>query len=261
MLVSFRHILRVSGYSRSRSLSYVTTGPHFKRTGESLSAGTKSEWTMALSDIPERSQAVLEYWFGPGYAAADDSFLPRDKMGLWFRGSPEIDQYITEAFGADVQKVGEGLYDSWRDGPPLSLLAGIILMDQFSRNIHRGRPEAFALDSKALAWADHAVATGADRALPAILRYFVYMPYMHAEDLAAQERGVQLFLAAAEATEAAGPDAAGAAGALRMALSYAEAHRDVVAAWGRFPHRNAALGRASSPEELAGLADGTIKKF
>ncbi|EFJ42015.1 hypothetical protein VOLCADRAFT_119548, partial [Volvox carteri f. nagariensis] len=104
-------------------------------------------------------------------------------------------------------------------------------------------------------------AEGADKALPAMVRYFAYMPYMHAEDLEAQERGVQLFRVAAETTEAAGPAAAAAAKALRNALSYMEAHRNVVAAWGRFPHRNTVLGRTSTAEELAGLADGSIAKF
>ncbi|GIL52138.1 hypothetical protein Vafri_8062 [Volvox africanus] len=217
---------------------------------------------MATNDvIPDRARAVLEYWFGPDYVTADDTFVPRDKMQIWFRGTPDVDQSITEHFGGDVQHMREGLYDSWREGGPLSLLAGIILMDQFSRNIYRGKPEAFALDNKALSWADLAAETGADRSLPAMLRYFAYMPYMHAEDLAAQERGVELFRAAAEAAAAAGPAAASAANALRTALKYSEAHRDVIAKWGRFPHRNAALGRPSTPEELSGLADGSIAKF
>ncbi|KXZ51363.1 hypothetical protein GPECTOR_13g852 [Gonium pectorale] len=217
--------------------------------------------SVASDTLPERARVVLEYWFGPGFAKADNTFAPRDKMKLWFGGGKEVDEYITATFGADVRHVAEGQYDSWRDAGPLSLLAGVILMDQFSRNIYRNTPQAFALDAKALDWVEGAVASGADAQLPAMLRYFAYMPYMHAEDLAMQERGVQLFRAAAEATAAEGPAAADAAGSLRAALGYAEAHRDMVAAWGRFPHRNAILGRASTPAEEAGLADGSIKKF
>ncbi|KAG2440776.1 hypothetical protein HXX76_003632 [Chlamydomonas incerta] len=212
------------------------------------------------SATADRAEAVLEYWFGPGVATADDSYVPKDKMKLWFMGGPEVDQYITEHFSADVEAVRDGTYDDWRSAAsPRTTAAGIILMDQFTRNIFRGKPEAFALDGKALSWSQQAVADGSAAKLPAILKYFVLMPYMHSEELAVQEAGVVLFRQAAEAAEAGGHQAA--AGVLRGALSYQEAHRDVIKAWGRFPHRNAILGRASTLEELAGLADGSIKKF
>ncbi|KAG2442026.1 hypothetical protein HYH02_009818 [Chlamydomonas schloesseri] len=214
---------------------------------------------MALSTA-DRVNAVLEYWFGSGVATADNDYVPDDKRKLWFGGGPEVDQYITEHFGADVEAVADGTYDEWCSAAqPRATVAGIILMDQFTRNIYRGKPEAFSLDGKALSWAQQAVADGSAAQLPAVLRYFLLMPYMHSEDLAVQEAGVVLFREAAEAAEAGGHKAA--AGVLRGALAYQEAHRDVVKAWGRFPHRNAILGRASTPQELAGLADGSIRKF
>ncbi|GFR51927.1 hypothetical protein Agub_g14413 [Astrephomene gubernaculifera] len=250
--------------AQSCRLQYLSL-PRVSNTRKSITAGSvvkRGVNSMASTELPERARAVLEYWFGPEFATSEESFVPKDKMRLWFQGGPDVDQYITEHFGNDVRLVGEGKYDSWsHNGNPLSTLAGIVLMDQFTRNIHRGQPAAFQLDSQALAWADRAVAEGADQRLPPMLRYFVYMPYMHAEDLAVQERGVQLFRTATETTAAAGPACAAAASCLRMALSYAEAHRDVIASWGRFPHRNAILGRESTAAEVAGLADGSIKKF
>ncbi|KAG2496755.1 hypothetical protein HYH03_005164 [Edaphochlamys debaryana] len=142
-----------------------------------------------------------------------------------------------------------------------SIVAGIILMDQFTRNAYRGTPRAFSLDTKALEWADFAVASGTDKKLPAILRIFSYFPYMHSEDLAVQEKGVGLYRSAAEKYEAGGDRTVAAGAKCREALSYAEGHRDLIARWGRFPHRNAVLGRESTPEEAAGLADGSIRTY
>ncbi|GIM06003.1 hypothetical protein Vretimale_10411, partial [Volvox reticuliferus] len=202
VLSSFRKYdtLRLNSHMLARFQGLVRTncrasGGRLRRTlwlSETRTQGSRKPGhnlrLMATKDgIPDVARAVLEYWFGPNFETADDSFVPRDKMQIWFRGTPDVDQYITEHFGRHVQHVSEGLYDSWREGSPLSLLAGIILMDQFSRNIYRGTPGAFALDRKALSWADYAVESGADKSLPAMLRYFAYMPYMHAEDLAAQE--------------------------------------------------------------------------
>ncbi|PNH07879.1 hypothetical protein TSOC_005656, partial [Tetrabaena socialis] len=146
--------------------------------------------------------------------------------------------YITEQFSTDLKAAAAGQYDSWLTGGPLSGLAGIILMDQLSR------------------WGN----SGGDASLPLMLRYFAYMPYVHADDLAMQEKGVGLFRAATAAAEAA-PGGEEAARLLRSQLAYAEAHRDIVARWGRFPHRNVVLGRPSTADEVAGLADGSIRTF
>lgn len=181
-------------------------------------------------------QAVLDFWFGPP---------PLAVRSEWFRKDLAFDERIRALFGAEV--------DAALDGPlpgPLSArdtLAHIVLRDQFPRNLFRGQARAFAGDPAALALAqrliaDDGPATG-HRSLQPLERWFVYLPLEHAEDLALQDRCVALFQALAA-------DAPGFAEALR----YAEAHRDVIARFGRFPHRNAALGRQSTPEELVYLA-------
>lgn len=207
--------------------------------------------------IPERADAVLSYWFGPAYKTAGKDFFPGDKMGLWFRGGREIDEHITTNFGADLEAMGRGEYDAWRDIGPLSLLAGVVIADQFSRNVHRGTPKAFALDPKSLSWALHAMDTGAYEAVPHIMRLFLLLPLEHSEALADQERCVDMNRK--ELEQLAGHPVL--AGPYANFLQYAEAHRNVIKTWGRFPHRNAILGRENTPEEAAGLADGSIAKF
>jgi uncharacterized protein (DUF924 family) len=175
---------------------------------------------------------VLAFWFGaPPLAVRTE----------WFRKDPAFDEAIRERFGARVDAAIDG-----RLAPPQgaeSTLARLILLDQFPRNLFRGQARAFAGDPQALALALALIEHGAERALHPLQRWFVYLPLEHAEDLALQDRSVALF--AALAAEAPGFDSA---------LDYAERHRDVIRRFGRFPHRNAALGRESTPEELAYLA-------
>jgi uncharacterized protein (DUF924 family) len=130
----------------------------------------------------------------------------------------------------------------WQETPD-GALALIVVLDQFARNIHRGDLRAFAGDTIALATARALVDTGADRALPPVRRVFVYLPFEHAEDLACQDEALRLFGAlAAESPEHADT------------LDYARRHRDIIARFGRFPHRNEVLGRPSTPDEEAFLA-------
>lgn len=167
---------------------------------------------------------------------------------------------------------------TWRvsaGAPPHAQLAGVILADQFARNVYRGTARAFALDEKAREWANELRALPAYRgALPAPHRYFCLLPLMHSEQLDDQEllvAEVEKELALAlEKTKDKQATAAGAAEggepspAAKMwadIRKYAVAHRDVVAKWGRFPHRNPILGRASTAEEAAGLADGSIPRW
>ena len=143
-------------------------------------------------------------------------------------------------FGAAVESAIAGaLPAAWAASP----LAEILLLDQFTRNIFRGTPRAFAGDARALVLARRMVAGGADAALDAVERAFVYLPFEHAEDPASQDESVRLFtaLAAADARQ-------------DSSLDYAHRHRDVIRRFGRFPHRNAILGRASTAEEGAYLA-------
>jgi uncharacterized protein (DUF924 family) len=182
--------------------------------------------------------AVLDFWFG-----AED--LPRK---VWFRRSDAFDAAVRERFGDLLERALRGELDAaWhadRDG----LLAGIVLLDQLTRNAFRGTPRAFAGDPAAQALARRLVDTGLDAAPPCwspLRRQFALLPFEHAEDLALQDESVRRFRALAAEAEG-GPHAA----SLREALDYAERHREVIRRFGRFPHRNEILGRASRPEEI-----------
>lgn len=158
----------------------------------------------------------------------------------WFRKSEAFDQRVAERFGADIEAALAGTLPlEWAAEP----LAEILLLDQFTRNVLRGQPRAFAGDARALALAQALVASGADRALTTIERWFAYLPFEHAESLAMQDESVRLFSLLAAEDER-----------LADALDYAHRHRDVIRRFGRFPHRNAVLGRASTAAELEYLA-------
>lgn len=177
-------------------------------------------------------QAVRDFWFGPPPWA----FRP-----AWFRKDPDFDAAIGTRFGALVEVALAGPL-GW--GPaPAELLAEILVLDQFPRNLYRGQARAFAGDARARALALGLVDGGAHLKLQPLERLFAYLPLEHAEDPALQDRSVALFTALA--AQHAG---------LAEVLDYAERHRDVIRRFGRFPHRNAALGRASTPEEQAYLA-------
>ncbi|HJV60063.1 MAG TPA: DUF924 family protein [Albitalea sp.] len=179
---------------------------------------------------PSQAREVLRFWFADGGL--------RDE---WFRKDESFDALIRERFGTLVERAIEGGLLDWQDAPDAAL-ARILLLDQFTRNIHRGTARAFAGDALALAAARSMVSTGQDLALPPERRAFVYLPFEHAEDLVAQDEAVRLFTALAHQA----PEMNGM-------LDYARRHRAVIARFGRFPHRNAALGRASTPEEAAFL--------
>ena len=190
---------------------------------------------------PAEANAVLDFWFGapgdPGYAE------PRP---AWFRKDEAFDAEIVRRFGALIDValsggLGGGLGD-WALSP-LPALAQIIVLDQFTRNTFRGQARAFAGDALALAAARAMVARGQDYALTGVQRQFAYLPFEHAEDLAAQLESLRLF-AQLEHDEPARSEL----------VEWAQRHHDIVARFGRFPHRNAALGRASTAEELAFLA-------
>ncbi|MFZ5539906.1 MAG: DUF924 family protein [Pseudomonadota bacterium] len=176
-------------------------------------------------------QQVLDFWFGapgpPEYGKARD---------FWFRKSEATDAAIRTRFGADVEAALAGQRDHWADSPR-GTLALILLLDQFTRNIFREMPRAFAGDRKALALVRTLVERGEDRALAPIERWFAYLPFEHAESLDAQRESLRLFAALAQ-------------DGLAEPLAWAQKHYDIIARFGRFPHRNAILGRASTPEEI-----------
>ncbi|KIY97844.1 hypothetical protein MNEG_10118 [Monoraphidium neglectum] len=223
----------------------------------------------AKQQLDPRAAAVLKFWLGDqavdgdNVSAAALAQWPAEREKLWWRGGPDLDAEIKAKFGRDLEAVAAGELDGWEDPTgtnPLNTLAGVILMDQFSRNVYRGTPGAFALDPKALSWAQRLAALEEARAWPHSFRIWIFMPFEHSESLEMQERCIALFeeeVARAEGGDGP-PEAAGAA---RSVLGYAHAHLAVIKAWGRFPHRNAILGRESTPEEIAGMADGSIRKF
>ncbi|MCX7891436.1 MAG: DUF924 domain-containing protein [Burkholderiales bacterium] len=174
---------------------------------------------------------VLAFWFGG--AGSAESGRPRD---CWFRKSDAFDAEIRERFGALHGAAHAGALDAWAE-TPLAALALLVVLDQFPRNLYRGTPRAFASDARALAVARKAVWRGFDRVLAPVARWFVYLPFEHAEDLTAQRESLRLF-----ARLAGDPASA-------TAIDYARRHYDVIARFGRFPHRNAILGRPSTPEE------------
>ena len=182
----------------------------------------------------QRATAVLDFWF-------DGHSAPREQ---WFRKDAAFDAVIAERFGALVEQALAGGLAGWAAPPlaPLQALAQLIVLDQFPRNLFRGSARAFAGDALALRTARALVASGLDRGLAGVQRQFVYLPFEHAEDLAHQRTSLQLF-------EQLGRDEPALAGL----AEWAERHHAIVARFGRFPHRNAALGRASSDEEAAFL--------
>ena len=180
-----------------------------------------------------QAQAVFDFWF-----------LPPDNRGYgqaraqWFRKDDAFDARIAELFGALIAAALDGGLRDW-DATPHGALARIIVLDQFTRNVHRGTPRAFAGDEQALALAVALTQDGLDQQLPPMLRAFAYLPFEHAEDLAMQARAVELFQRLSQAQPG-----------FESMLDYAQRHQEVIARFGRFPHRNAILGRASTPEEV-----------
>ncbi|NYE62870.1 uncharacterized protein (DUF924 family) [Duganella sp. 1224] len=177
-----------------------------------------------------QAQAVLDFWFGGA--------LPRKE---WFRKDDAFDREIAQRFGDDIAQALEGGLHHWDADGPHGALARILVLDQFCRNVHRGSALAFAGDHQALQAALDMIDAGEDQALGPYQRAFVYLPLEHAEDLAMQERSVDLFTRLAEAA----PGDKGIAGM----LDYAIKHHAVIRRFGRFPHRNDILQRASTPAE------------
>lgn len=171
-------------------------------------------------------EQVLGFWFvGPG---------PRAE---WFRKDAGFDEEIRARFGGLHAAAAGRRLENWRASAQ-PMLALVIVLDQFSRNLYRNDARAFAQDAYALECAKQAVARGDDLTVMPVQRQFFYLPYEHSEDLAGQERGVELMRALDAFEET------------RGVSEWAVKHRDIVARFGRFPHRNAALGRVSTPEEL-----------
>lgn len=185
-----------------------------------------------------RISEVLDFWFG----APGDAYNNRTRVE-WFRKNDAFDEEIRKSYGTLIDDALAGRLERWRESVD-GTLAYILTLDQFTRNAHRGTAKAFAGDPLALAAARALVASGADRTLPGVRRQFIYLPFEHAEDLAMQDESMRLFTALA-----------GADPALADLPVWAERHRVIVARFGRFPHRNAILGRPSTADEEAFLRE------
>lgn len=184
------------------------------------------------------AQDVLDFWFLP--ATDPGCGKPRE---VWFRKDDAFDAAITQRFGQLIEQAVAGGLREWDLQGPQGTLARILVLDQFTRNSARGKPAAFAGDALALAEARQLVDSGAHLALTPTERWFAYMPFEHAEDARMQEQAVDLFTMLAQENPG-----------FEGALDYAHRHRGVIARFGRFPHRNPILGRASTPEEMEYLA-------
>ncbi len=178
---------------------------------------------------PAEAQEVLVFWFGredePGYGEFREA---------WFRKDPAFDKLIRDRFEALYERAAAGDLDGWRE-EARGCLALVIVLDQFPRNMFRGDPRSYAADRKAQETAEYAVDHALDRELPGFQRTFLYMPFMHSEDLEHQRRSVELFR--------------GLAGADMDSSHYAVQHMEIIERFGRFPHRNEVLGRQTTEEE------------
>jgi uncharacterized protein (DUF924 family) len=189
-------------------------------------------------------QEVLSYWFPPGIHDADAETYRRQWL-RWFGGGPEVDGEIAERFGGVLERARRGELGSWAE-TPRGRLALIIVLDQFSRSVYKGTPLAYAQDPAALRLAREGIEAAMDRDMEVAERLFFTVPLGHAEgpehlertDMAVRRAEEQLELAPAHLKPM-----------YEHSLGQARAHRDVIARFGRHPHRNVILGRASTPEE------------
>lgn len=180
---------------------------------------------------------ILSFWFArPGEAGYGE------RREIWWQSTPEFDTEIGARFAGACERAAAGEFEHWAEDAR-GALALILLFDQFPRNLYRGTPRAFATDARALGLAKDAVARGFDREVTSLERVFFYTPFEHSERLEDQRRGVAFFQALGD-----GP-------LVRESVRFAKRHLEIIERFGRFPHRNAVLGRASTVEEAAFLTE------
>lgn len=171
----------------------------------------------------DTKQEVIKFWF--------EETQPQQ----WFQKNPDFDAHIKERFKTSYEMARDGLCSDWTKDAP-GCLALCLVLDQFPRNMFRGTPASFATDEQALLVSKQALHRGYDQVLSPIKRRFLYLPFEHSENLADQKKSVSLF----ETMKDDDP----------LGYDYAVRHKDVIERFGRFPHRNAILGRESTPEEI-----------
>jgi uncharacterized protein (DUF924 family) len=185
-------------------------------------------------------ESVLSFWFGE---LDSEGRVDKEHTARWWKKDSAFDRTIVDEFGALHAEVARGVHDAWLESPR-GRLAYIIVLDQFSRNMFRGTGKSFAFDPRAVEVVLEGLERGVDRELSDAERGFFYMPLMHSENLAHQDRCVEAFSTwRDEASSSARERVAGQ-------LDFAERHRAIVRRFGRFPHRNALVGRESTPEEV-----------
>jgi uncharacterized protein (DUF924 family) len=189
--------------------------------------------------------SILGFWFGPD---PGDPVAVKNQQPLWFTADSVVDADIRRRFSKEWMAAARGEL-GW-DGEPRGALALVILLDQFSRNLERGKAAAFAHDGPALAITEASIGAGFDRRLHPAERSFLYLPFEHSEDLSDQQRGVELLTAL---VADAGPEWTWLT---EDALRWARVHREIIERFGRFPHRNHVLGRPSTAAEERFLAEG-----
>lgn len=190
---------------------------------------------------------ILDFWFADS-AKSDDKFIRR--MDVWFSNSDSFDLAIKQRYESVVEVVASGR-GRYLESDPRGILALIITLDQFPRNIYRGTARAFAYDSEALRLTRKVIDSGMDKSMGYLEKLFAYMPLQHSEDLNVQNLSVEMFKSKVESAET----QVQSEKALES-VQYAELHRDIIKQFGRFPHRNEILDRESTAEELKYLADG-----
>ena len=198
----------------------------------------------------EESGEVLRFWFGE----LRDGWPTEDRGGLWFRDGAKHDPEIVRRFGETLARAQRGGLDDWAETAE-GALALIVVLDQFTRCVHRGTALAFSNDGRAVSETERVLSRGWDAQMALAHRQFIYMPLMHSEDLAHQERSVALF----DALAALFPPERKEIG--ESTIRHAREHRDLIARFGRFPHRNQILERESTPDEARWLEQNSDKNY
>jgi len=207
----------------------------------------------------ERAANIMAYWYGPEYKTN-----PVADYKKWYDSTGQVDLYIREHYMQDLEAIARGECDLWLQAGPFEAMAGIVIMDQFTRNAYRGSGQAFSLDNKALSWADTLLTTGASKQLPHLIRVGLFLTHMHSENIENNDRGIELAKKEIEHRiqelgEGANQEEDPAIKAYKGSVQFAMLHRESILKFGRYPKRNKAIGRESTEEEAKGLEDGSIK--
>lgn len=196
----------------------------------------------------ETADTIRAFWFGSG---TDDKTIADERARMWWSKNSEVDREIRQRFEASVAEAANHELDHW-SATVGGRLALILLTDQFPRHIYRGTSQAFSFDTLARHWSREGIRQGEHERLRPVERVFFFLPLEHSESMDDQEQSVALY------EELVRNAPAEHKAVFEEFLRYARLHRDVIKRFGRFPHRNRILGRESTPEELAALAQGGL---